>query len=90
MNDANGIVWEDPPEVLRANSKGNEKHRAFFHALRVNPGRWAIVPTIYSGSSSASAIKNFKKTYGPGYEYTARKQDDGTARLYVRYVGDAS
>lgn len=81
------IVWEDPPP--KATHKRASKVAPFFDALREHPGKWALYKEASTSASVCTQIKS-----GRGYPVTpgefdaaTRKNEDGTYRIYVRFVG---
>lgn len=70
------IQWEDPPDV----ETRRMKHRAFYEALRANPGRWARFP----GAGAPNHLK------AKGYEIRRvgnGQTDRAEAKVWVRFVG---
>lgn len=87
----NNIIWEDPPPATRGRNSG-QAMRDFAAALRARPGAWArwpnpiAKPTAYT---TASEINHGRRpTFTPGFEAAARKMDDGSVGLFIRFKAE--
>jgi hypothetical protein len=91
------LRWEDPPpsRTGRPGPKSRPSLYEFVAAqLRANPQRWAVV--FEGGDKSATSLANqFRRgrtgAFLPiGAFEIASRMNDGTGRIYARYVGEPS
>lgn len=79
------LKFSDPP-ARRGGPSG--RHTDFAAELRKFPNRWALADESVTNSSAANTVHRFKRgMYGPGFEACSRTNPDGTASVYVRFVG---
>lgn len=86
-----GIVWEDPPDSYPRGGAA-PRYADFFESIRKMPGRWAVWPNPVQSPTLTTNIKNgkYSGTEAGEFDATIRKQDDGTYKMWVRYVGGES
>lgn len=98
MNTPRIIRWEDLPPIRRpASSRGWVPSDAWEYVadeLRERPGDWAVVLEVpRSSAAMLGYITMIRKgrlvAFRPAGEFdcSVRTAEDGTSRLYVRYVG---
>jgi hypothetical protein len=81
--------WENPRPSLRGSPgshkpKGVQTPRAeFWDLAETRPGEWLLVKI----DSKVSSGQRKKWLRSHGFEVVARKNENGTYNLYVRYVG---
>ena len=85
------LTWEDPP-LSRRGAPSTDWH-AIAATLRTRPNEWALIVQKSRYSSSSSFIASGRiNAFRPGGTFQGRsaKNDDGTFRIYARYVGEQS
>ncbi len=89
MSDANesGIVWMDPPPKQAGGGRWIRR----LVPLVDRPMQWALVETCVNANTSGSTAYNVRRgvvALPPGkWDATARKLDDGSYGVFVRYLG---
>lgn len=88
------IRWEDPPSN-RSHAKGKaSKWNAISAVLRGRPGEWAHVETKSNARLAAQTANCISKgvyaAMPQGQFEAVSRAVDGEARVYARYIGEAS
>lgn len=91
------VRWEDPPPHGNTGKKrtGMQKYRGAVDILRKHPGRWGVIaqdiPTGTAGALS-SRIRLGSGAFAPrgAFESRCAGSVGGKAKVYARYVGEAS
>jgi hypothetical protein len=85
------VVWEDPPPSRKGQGKRTQ-HRGEWQRVMValvqHPGRWAKVATASRGTQLSMTQQRMKNWPGRWEVVTRQAPDDGSASLYVRFVGN--
>jgi WhiB family redox-sensing transcriptional regulator len=83
-------VKEPAPSVVRPRAADGSL-LAVLEVVAARPGCWARVGRFgsrYSGSSTASLLRNGRRPVPPGrWRFEGRRNDDGTSELWARYEG---
>lgn len=82
------VRWEDPPPPGNGKNSTSGLWRDLFRELMKRPGTWACVKADARSSYGTHLRRNAEQTMGGKWEGTTRKNDDGTTRVYLRYLGD--
>jgi hypothetical protein len=88
------LVWESPPATAKATA---DPHRFEAEAgeLKANPGRWAVLTTVGTGSQAYRLRKAITEgklaAFAPAgaYEVKSAKNGDGI-KVYVRFATDVA
>lgn len=83
---SSGVVWEDPPPPHAGDSG------PLAAALRARPGEWAVVYPAAKSQAAAPAIRRGMGSWAPAgsFEAISRSNEDGTFRVYARFVGESA
>ncbi len=74
------IRWTDPPSTSRANGGDPDRYKDTVAALRANPGRWAVLDEVQTGSQAYRLGKQVREgKYGctPPGAFDARSHKNG-------------
>jgi hypothetical protein len=85
------VTWEDPPPA-RSRKSVRDWH-AVAATLRTRPSEWALVVEKSRQNSTAHFITHGRiAAFRPEGMFQGRsaKNDDGTFRIFARYVGEQS
>lgn len=84
------LRWEDPPARMRGDRYDWVR---IAKGLKAKPGKWALVAVCPNPTTAASTARHIREgKYLPlaaDFDAVARTVD-GEARVYARYVGEAS
>lgn len=81
--------WETPSPMSARGGRG--KYDEFVKELKARPGQWAV---LHPKATHASHVPNINKgkiaSFRPmgDFDATCRRNEDGTYKIYVRYVGE--
>lgn len=77
--------FRDPPSVHRGQATPVGGQLAL---LRDFPDQWAMIGSFEANSTAHSVARRINRgQYGEGYEAQARKVDDGSTEVFVRFIG---
>lgn len=79
------IEWEKPPADGRGSARSINVE--FRDALMERPGEWAVMRRD-TAQSYTGGLRG--RPFWAGFEFTARKQENGRYTTYARYVGEVS
>lgn len=79
---------DQTPAEFPTGEASNPERDADIQALCDKPGEWRIL-SEHASVGAARVVKfRLRRMYGPGFEFAARKQADGSGKIHGRYVGD--
>lgn len=82
--------WEEPPPRVRG---GVHDWAAIAEALKARPQEWAMVAVLNNSVNAGSTARHIREgnyaALASGFDAVARTVD-GEARIYARFMGDAS
>lgn len=84
-----GVKWEEPPPKTPSRASLRIQLAPVFDLLRANPSKWAMIREYSTVGAAGSGKTILQKSSPPGrWEFRARaSKDDGTSKLYGRYLG---
>ena len=95
-NENDGFQWV-PANIIDgiiSNKRGRRrtsKYAAMAERLRANPGKWALINPSTNATGLASMIRRGKHAqFRPAgaFEVVTDRNDDGTTRVFCRYIGE--
>lgn len=74
------IEWEEPGPATPSPLD------VFTDALKSRPNQWAI----YTRTADSVLLADTLQSWYPEFEWTGRRNNDGTATLYARWIGNGA